>query len=239
MATSAHLGEKIQYGQFRGLHKDDSAVEVATAIQMHFNMLDSFASKDGKTADMMPNVGVPASDGVVETLGNGLKHFEKAEKIYSEIVESKIQRCQRSHLTDTSSLILYASEIDDATRLLTADQIFLEVTESRRDCGRRWPTSGTSSTAPVPFVKKAARLGIHIDTCTRKSCNINPPLYTTDVKTEIPPGFEQINEDMFARSENKFMVFNGAGVDSWNGNQRVTPVTKISDAEKILMSTFS
>lgn len=50
----------------------------------------------------------------------------------------------------------------------------------------------------------------------------------------IPAGFEQINEDLFARKDNKFMVFNGAGVDSWKSPPQ--PVTKTHRGIDILAS---
>ena len=43
-------------------------------------------------------------------------------------------------------------------------------------------------------------------------------------RRSVPPFFEQINDGMFARKDNKFMVFNEAGADSWHG---VEPETRI------------
>jgi hypothetical protein len=94
-----------------------------------------------------------------------------------------------------------------------------------------------SSSIPVPFVKKASRLGIYVEECQGKGKVSNPPLYQSDLRDKNPSGFEQINDDMYARTDNKFMVFNGAGVDSWDDCCKA--ITDISDAEKILRSTFS
>lgn len=44
-----------------------------------------------------------------------------------------------------------------------------------------------------------------------------------------------INEDMFSRKENKFMVFNGPGVDSWTDTN---PITKISGVERMLSAAL-
>merc|ERR1719491_2780966 len=32
---------------------------------------------------------------------------------------------------------------------------------------------------------------------------------------DIPTGFEQINDDLYARKDNRFIVFNGAGITQW------------------------
>lgn len=65
---------------------------------------------------------------------------------------------------------------------------------------------------------KAAARGINI----MKSTSSNSGKADVDVlklnTRSIPAGFEQINEDLFARKDNKFMVFNGPGVDSFSTN---------------------
>ena len=45
-----------------------------------------------------------------------------------------------------------------------------------------------------------------------------------------------INEGLFASKKNKFMVFNGAGVDSWRLER--TPVTKTKGVENMLLGTL-
>ena len=59
---------------------------------------------------------------------------------------------------------------------------------------------------------KAAARGINI----RKTSNNSSGMKMNT--RPIPAGFEQINEDLFARKDNKFMVFNGPGVDSFSTN---------------------
>jgi hypothetical protein len=85
-------------------------------------------------------------------------------------------------------------------------------------------------------VKKASRLGIPVIPREELAKSAFTPLYGFSRRRKLPPGFEQINEDMFARKDNKFMVFNGAGVDSWHGTQ---PVTKVSLLENILLTTLT
>ena len=44
-------------------------------------------------------------------------------------------------------------------------------------------------------------------------------------KGHVKDGFEQINDDLFARRANKFMVFNGVGMQEWT----TKPLTKMAD----------
>ena len=170
--------------------------------------------------------------GMKESVSDGWKRFTLAEKQYLEIVEANVGRCQRSELTDADSLQLYISMFDEGTNLTTADLIFLQSNESERAIDRRPPRSIRQPTDPSPFVQKAARLGISITPHARKTAAVPPPLYQCEQGQDVSVGFEQINEDMFSRKDNKFMVFNGAGVDSWTGTK---PITKISHAENILL----
>ncbi|KAI2508478.1 hypothetical protein MHU86_6005 [Fragilaria crotonensis] len=61
------------------------------------------------------------------------------------------------------------------------------------------------------FVKKAAELGITIQSYDDIMHSKSPSLFTFARVGDVPAGFEQINDDLFARKDNKFMVFNGAG----------------------------
>ena len=86
------------------------------------------------------------------------------------------------------------------------------------------------------FILKAASRGINIRKRSsrsrdREEDNINIIKFH-GTQRPIPSGFEQINEDLFARKDNKFMVFNGAGVDSWTSPPQ--PVTKTQRGVDIL-----
>jgi len=65
------------------------------------------------------------------------------------------------------------------------------------------------------FIKKATMMGFRILINKRENKHILSPLFSMELKRNIPQGFEQINEDMFATVENKFVVFNKAGLVSW------------------------
>lgn len=173
--------------------------------------------------------------GMKEAVSAGWKQFTMAEKLYLEVVEANVDRCQRSELTCADSLKLYISEIDEDTNLTTADRIFLQayVRESSHD--KRLPRPTSQSIEPSLFVQKAARLGISITPHARRVAAVPQPLYQAGQRQDVPSGFEKINEDMFSRKDNKFMVFNGAGVDSWTGTK---PITKISHTDDIFLSMF-
>lgn len=86
------------------------------------------------------------------------------------------------------------------------------------------------------FILMAASRGINIRRKGRdKDENMNVVEFHT--QRPIPAGFEQINEDLFARKDNKFMVFNGAGVDSWQSPPE--PVTKTQKCIDILATLSS
>ena len=236
LARSAHLGEKIYRGEYRGLSKDTSAIEVATAVHEQFNALDGMSASGDLVERELERRGFSTA-GVIDSVSTGWEKFTIGERQYMEIVEAKALRCQRSDLTNAESLKLYASQFDGDTHVTTADHIFLQAyaPESWKD--RRLPFPPLELTEPSSFVKKAARLGISITPHEGGAMPATPSLYQLDERHDVPAGFEQINEDMFARKDNRFMVFNGAGVDSysWTGAQ---PITKMSQAEDILLSTL-
>ena len=73
------------------------------------------------------------------------------------------------------------------------------------------------------FILKAASRGINIRKTSTRNREEEANLSQVNARP-IPSGFEQINEDLYARKDNKFMVFNGPGVDSWQTPPQ--PVTK-------------
>ena len=73
------------------------------------------------------------------------------------------------------------------------------------------------------FILKAASRGINIRKTSSRSREEEANLSQFSGHP-IPTGFEQINEDLYARKDNKFMVFNGPGVESWVSPPQ--PVTK-------------
>ena len=58
----------------------------------------------------------------------------------------------------------------------------------------------------------------------------SPSLFSKEARRSIPEGFEQINDDMFARRDNRFVVFNGTGLDTWRKDSK-EPRTKTHGLE--------
>ena len=49
---------------------------------------------------------------------------------------------------------------------------------------------------------------------------------------KIPPGYEQINDNLFARKDNRFLVFNKNAIEDWPPK----PSTKINDIKSYSMT---
>lgn len=242
LAESAHIGTTIKFGQYRGLSQEESAIETATLVHEQFNALENMRSRGDLSPEGISLVdmelkrrGLDAS-GVRDTVAAGWERYNKSEKQYSEVLQAPSPTCRRSDLTTASSLNLYASLFDEKTQLSVPDLIFM--------LGRKPAEASNTEEAKRPldygkqqkvsFVEKAQSMGVpivpHDEVLTFKSA----PLFQFARRCKVPPGFEQINEDMFARKDNKFMVFNGAGVDSWKGNG-ADPVTRVSKMEDDLL----
>jgi len=211
-------------GPYRGLKKDESAIEVATAIQEQFNGFERVHSGVDfrRVAESELKRRGFDTAGVKQAVAEGWDNFKVSEKQYTEIFEGRIADCTRSDLTTSDSLKLYVSAFDESTGMATADRIFLTGRKPEHE-RREIPASGVDSAPRTDsFVKKAQRLGIpvlHAEITKARYA----PLFHFERRRSVPPGFEQINEDMFARKDNKFMVFNGAGVQTWTAQ----PITKV------------
>jgi hypothetical protein len=221
LCRSSHLGEIIVGGEFRGFHKDDSAVQVASALHEQFNYLES--QTELQCDDREISRKGFETDGIKESVRLGCSRLSSAKMQYSEVLEPVGTVCQRSGLSTANSLKLYVSNFDKEMALTTSDRIFLEAYNHPSTMSYR-PTYGDNSAifTSSSFVDKGFCLGFVITPHAQRIEQMFPPLYKAYQKQSVSAEFEQINEDMFSRKENKFMVFNGAGVDSWTGTQSIT-----------------
>lgn len=167
--------------------------------------------------------------GVRETVTTGWKK-RSTERLaqYEAIVEARVELCKRSDMTDDCSLLLYASQFNPDTQLSMADQVYMSGTDAAAK--QKKPLNikeGEAPPEPSAFVKKAERVGIAI--------RAHPRQLVSGASDALPFGFEQINDNMFSRKANKFMVFNLPGVLTWKDS----PVTRPCPVESILMSTAS
>lgn len=175
------------------------------------------------------------TEGVKGAISSGWNRRVRAEKHYSEAIAEPEHQSTRSGLTTTSSLQMYASFFPHENVVGIQDLSFLAGKKAEVPHTKSRPGYVDLDRRPTSFVTRAKRLGIpitaHADLVKSKS----QPLFQFQQIKTVPPGFEMINEDFFARKDNKFMVFNGAGVASWKGT---APVTKISGIDKMLSGTL-
>ncbi len=215
-----------------------SAIEVATTMQEQFNAHDSALLNGGGPRVVETELrrrGVYAT-GVRDTINRGLEHLTAAEKQYGEILNYSRKECRRSDLTTEDSLKLYASDFDGASELSIADKIFLlskvpDYISTDRFTER---IQLIDNDRGLSFLEKAAKVGIAVTSEAESHRFSVPALYERERRHVAPEGFEQINEDLYSRTDNKYMVLNGAGVASWNGCKGVT---KLSHADNLLLST--
>lgn len=175
--------------------------------------------------------------GMKEAVASGWAKQETAERQYMELLNTSNIGCRRSDLTTEESMQLYTSFFDDATPLSTLDLTFMigstppglkrqTVAKDHLTVTSTWDV--TIQPKKSEFVAKAARMGYSIPSQSEIVKAKAPPLFTWNERRKTPCGFEQINEDLFARKDNKFMVFNGAGVNSWQGTEPATKVVNLS-----------
>jgi len=238
LAESAHIGKEIKSGPYRGLNQNESAVKVASEIYGIFNNLEEkvgegdLSYSDPNPPDVLYRFQQSGLDavGVKEYFGAGWNHLGKAEKAFTEITDMAAVGYKRSDITTAYSMKLYSSFFDSASEIRPLEQAYTlgqhlpndptkPLRRSTRPCGKvSGPSSDLRSFDEAGFIMKAAARGINI----RKSTSSNFGKTDIDVlkfnPRPVPAGFEQINEDLFARKDNKFMVFNGPGVESFSTN---------------------
>ena len=190
-----------------------------------------------------------AGAAVMDSVDSRLQRFQLSEQQFGEILDHPVGACRRSDLvcmfvkhesharpsvnalslfgqTTPSSLKQYVSLYDHSTVLSTPDVIFLSGRKMRR---LKSPVLVLPETQSVSLAKRASRLGIDIGSRHESSFSDTPSISPVHRRRSIPPFFEQVNDDMFARKDNKFMVFNGAGADLWHGKEPITRVLKPDD----------
>lgn len=230
------MSSTLSQGEYRGLDKDDSAIDVAAAI--HEQLLAALPSVGQRMAEGESELDRRGFDtrGVREKLATSWQKMTLAQKQYMEVVEARVSRCERSELTTPNSLKLYASQFDQELTLTTANLIYLNSFDGKNVKGHRNGGQAFQVNEHSSFVEKARRLGIAVTPKGSRSAETTLPSRTHGMPRVAPSGFEQINENLFCRKENKFMVFNDSGVAAWTGTN---PSTKQSQAVDVLRSTLT
>lgn len=216
-----------------------SAIEVSTVVFEQVNAYENIRSR-GELQEGIPLMDAELqrrgffTDAVKGTIADDWERHVSAEKQCNEMILDSNYEYRRSDLTTTNSMKLYTSFFSPDEAMTTPDLTIL-LGEAPRDNDKKIkPGHVDLKERPSDFVTKAGKLNISITSQRELARAKSQPLFQFDRKQSVPAGFEMINEDMFALKDNKFMVFNGAGVDSW----RDTKITKSSGIEKMLSGTL-
>jgi len=240
LVNSAHIRRDIQTGIYRGLSQNTSAVCVSTAIHEQFNTLaassndipneysnNTYGGAGGNSrnfsavdTEMLQKQQLDAP-GVKCSIESGRDYHSRAKDMYKEILDSSSLRGTRSDLTNESSMKLYCSMFDDQTELSRVNQMYMLGQTSILPLA---DTSSSSSTSA-----RTKNIGNVWNSDQKMNITSSSTAFISQSRRRVRPGFEQINEDLYARKENKYMVFNGPGVDSWRGSQ---PITKVKGIEE-------
>lgn len=233
LAESAHLNQTILSGPYRGLEQEDSAMEVATSILEQFNALSHFSDNGHAMVNDELKRRHLYSVGVKDTAVADWNSLVRAEHQYNEVVAIPEKRCIRSDLTTESSMRLYCSLFDDWSELSVAEMNFITGEQATAHATKTPLVAGDAVHSDDALVKKAIFLGIAMSKYSKPS---SPSLVKNACWRQVPFEFEQINDDMFARKDNKFLVLNGVGVDTWSGSQSTTKECRL---ESIVFDTLS
>jgi hypothetical protein len=217
-------------------------------MQEQFDILESkrerkVLNRGGDMNDVLPELRRHGFDssGTREAVTTGFNRMAKAEEAYAEILDTTSLGCRRSDLTSEKSMKLYCSFFEESMPVSRLDTTYIlgeeksdesSITKKRASRSMRRQQDGSRKTEELSsFAAKAAELGISISSRTsvlkqpskEQPSKEQPSLFSLDVQSVPPAGFEQINEDMFARKDNKFMVFNESGVHTWIEHQNGSP----------------
>ena len=236
LAESGYVGRQIKAGPYEGLDRDFSAIEVSTVVFEQLNAYENIRSR-GELQESIPVMDSELkrrgfyTDGVKDTIADDWDRHLAAEKQYHETCLGGSTNFRRSDLTTTNSLKLYTSFYSPDQAMTTTDLTVLLGETLGEEEKKIKPGHTPLSERNSQFVTRASKKGISITSHEELARTRSQPLFQFERRRPVPAGFEMINEDMFSRKENKFMVFNGSGVDSWTDTN---PITKISGIEKML-----
>ena len=235
LSESAHIGQELKSGPYRGLNQNESSLRVASEIYSIFNNLEEkiedgdLSYSDSNPPDVLNKLQQSGLDavGVKESFRSGWDHLGKAEKTFTEINDISAVGYKRSDITTEHSMKLYSSFFDSSSEIRPLEQAYTlgqrlpndpskPLRRSTRPCAKvSGPSSDLKSFDESKFIMKAAARGIFCKSTANNNekTDIDVLKFHTRV---IPTGFEQINEGLYARKDNKFMVFNGPGVESFS-----------------------
>lgn len=211
-------------GPYRGLSQHESAIEVTTVVNEQLHFLGSLKrqgplSNEDKIKSQVVEEELKRREmdtpGVMDAIDDGLRNFAKSDRCYQEVLSSESLFHRRSDLTDGDSMKLYCSFFGESAKITNHDIKHItggkQLTGSAKEQRKARVAFDLKESR---FMNKAQTLGIRIDQGSSKMAQ-TPALFLRTSSKEVPGGFEQINENLFAREDNRFMVFNDVGVDQW------------------------
>jgi hypothetical protein len=220
LSQSAHINHEILSGPYSGLSQHESAVEVTTVVQEQFNTLESKKETRSFPTNALPGVNEELrrrsldTVGVMDAVYDGWKRFSRTEESYREIIDSSSLVQRRSDLTDSKSMKLYCSFFDKSTPVtnlemnyMSGGKVKLDETVPKNNLDK-YDGKLKKSRRQVFQTAKAKMMGLSPDKSR------SPALFPREKDMKLSCGYEQINDDLFARKDNRFVVFNGAGVES-------------------------
>lgn len=225
LSQGAHINSEIINGPYRGLSQHESAVEVTVVINEQFNVLHTLKEK-GLIGNISSGETIPFindelkrremdTPGVMHAVYNGWNRFEKAERCYNEVVSSNTLRHGRSDFTDEHSMKLYMSFFSKDTLLTNHDVHHMSGTSSSTSKTENPHVSSNAvyqeDAEESTFMRKARSFNIYKHDFQKSQ---PPSLFSPNKDVDIPVGFEQINDGLYARKDNRFMVFNYVGIES-------------------------
>lgn len=243
LAESGYVGRQVMSGPYKGLERDLSAIEVSTVVFEQLNAYEKLRNR----GELLAGTDIPVMDcelkrrgffteGVKNTIDDKWDRHLSAEKQYNETCLGSSTQLRRSDLTTTNSLKLYTSFFAPDQPMSTTD---LTLLGEDNIGGETIKPEKTLSGGNSDFVTRASKKGISILSHKQVARTRFQPLFHYG-RQVVPPGFEMINEDMFSRMDNKFMVFNGPAITNWTGTRPATKTVGIENMFSFIYSkTFS
>lgn len=180
--------------------------------------------------------------GVMDAVYSGWNRKAKTEECFKEILDSSSLGQRRSDLTDSKSMKLYCSFFDDSLVVSNLEmnsmsggkeQLYKTLPKNISDCQPYDPFLLTKFQSKNTNVAESNRPEVLHNARSKmlglipfnKNSASSAALFPNEALMKIPRGYEQINDDLYARKDNRFMVFNGVGLENdWPPK----PISKIN-----------
>ena len=205
LVSSAHITREINSGPYKGLPQEYSSLAIATLFHEQLNIMCSAAERgdeeDGRylVEKNLERKGIK-SEALKQAIYDNWEDLKKGNDVNRQLLGINGLKVMRSDLSTSESLKLYCSYFDEENVMEDKELEYMlseggSVGEARNAAAKQMSASETRASE-----------------------------WNGTSKVYVREGFEQINDDLFSRRANKFMVFNGVGMEDWT----VKPRTRIS-----------